>query len=213
LVDEELTIATAIASRRGAEVVEPSMRKVVAFVAAIAALLAAASLRANPGGVQDGGRELRGFGLPEIDLQSKYDSLRYALVLIAGIVEYRRGLDALNERRMEEALDRLNGAAACFNANAKLRLARMYRTGDGVAVDREEALLWYLQLADSGYAVAQFELAAMLESEAKGPNDRAGALHWYRAAASGGDALARRRLALLDRDGDWIGRETPAAPR
>lgn len=179
------------------------MRRVAASLALAAVLLAAAPVKA-----QDGGSRLLG-----IDVQNKYGALRYALILVAGTVEYCRALGALKERRTEDALDRLHAAARFFNANAKLRLARMYRSGEGVPADREEALLWYLQLADSGHALAQFELAALIEAGARGVPDREGALHWYRKAAEGGDRLAQRRLALLYAAGQWVGRDFAEARR
>jgi TPR repeat protein len=121
-------------------------------------------------------------------------TLNYVGGRVTGTLAYWRGVYAIHAGETEAAVDAFVAAAARHDTDAMLRLARMHRDGDGVPVDHDEALVWYLPLALQGHATAQFELARMIEANAKGPKDHEGALHWYRQAAAAGDRRAEQRL-------------------
>jgi len=136
----------------------------------------------------------------DLDLGTEWSVFRYSSARVSGTLEYWRGLLALESGRTDDALEAFEAAAGRFNPDAKLRLARMYRDGNGVPVDHEEAILWYLPLAADGHSLAQYELAQMLEAGARETKGREAALYWYRQAAEGGDPSAQRRLATAEHD-------------
>ena len=56
-------------------------------------------------------------------------------------------------------------AAEAGHVAAQLRLADMYRTGEGVAKDEAEALAWFRRAAAQGSVPAQFFVGPLREGE------------------------------------------------
>ncbi len=78
---------------------------------------------------------------------------------------------------------------------------RMYRHGDGVAVDSKRAFALIERAARHGDAAAMFTLSNMLEAGEGAPRDRKAAQRWLEAAAQREFAPALQQLALYLQDG------------
>jgi TPR repeat protein len=73
----------------------------------------------------------------------------------------------------------------------------MYRHGEGVQPDYEQALAWYRKAADQGWAQAQTELGFMYVTGLGVWQNYKEAFAWYRKAADQGVAAAQHSLGLL----------------
>ena len=73
----------------------------------------------------------------------------------------------------------------------------MYANGHGVPQDYAEAVRWYREAANQGYAEAQYNLGVMYGKGEGVPQDHAEAVRWYRKAAAQGDADAQHNLGLM----------------
>ncbi len=89
-----------------------------------------------------------------------------------------------------------NPLAKKGNAEAQFNLGWLYRNGDGVAVDKQQAQQLWETAAEKGHAEAQMALGTLYSMERASPENRALAVRWFSAAAEQGfeDAL----LILLD---------------
>jgi localization factor PodJL len=79
----------------------------------------------------------------------------------------------------------LTRAAEAGYGPAEALLAEMYRTGNGVAVDRTQAMRWALTAARQGIPAAEFS-AGMLEYEEPGVAAHLEAYKWFELAARAG---------------------------
>ncbi len=102
-------------------------------------------------------------------------------------------------------------AAEQGHASAQFALAEMYKNGDGVARDLQEALRWYRKAAEQGQPGAQLLLGVMYEGGTGVPVDMAEAAHWYRLSAGNGDARAQLLLGNLYNAGQGVPRDAVAA--
>src|SRR6185295_14898707 len=82
-------------------------------------------------------------------------------------------------------------------APAQFNLGVMYRHGEGVPQDIQEAVKWYLKSAEQGYAPAQFNLGVMYRHGEGVPQDAREAVKWYRRAAEQGHAWAQNNLGVM----------------
>src|SRR5690349_13967026 len=83
--------------------------------------------------------------------------------------------------------------AEAGDAQAQLRLASAYETGQGVDRDAGEAEKWYRRAAESGLADAQNSVGSILQARGQ----YAEALPWYEKASNQGHAPATNNLAYL----------------
>ena len=65
----------------------------------------------------------------------------------------------------------------------------MYDLGEGITQDSTEAVKWYRQSAEQGYALAQYALGVIYEKGEGATNDYKQAVQWYRQAAKQGYAM------------------------
>jgi TPR repeat protein len=79
------------------------------------------------------------------------------------------------------------------------------------AGDFAAALALWQPLADSGDAVAQFNLGILYDQGDGVTEDRAEAIRWYQAAAEQGDARAAFNLGLIYEAGDGVAQDMPQA--
>lgn len=112
-----------------------------------------------------------------------------------------------------DATATLQQAAAAFNAHdpatairlyrpladarderAEVSLGILYATGQGVARDMPQALVWLGKSADQGLQTAQTMLGQLHEAGAGVPQDLPQALHWYELAAAHGDERAKHAM-------------------
>ena len=98
-----------------------------------------------------------------------------------------------------QALDRylLRAAAELGDADAQFELALLYNNGEGVAVDQQQAMLWYRKAAEQGLAGAQFRLGKMYDDGEGVAEDDRQAVLWYHKAAEQGLADAQLRLGVM----------------
>lgn len=82
-----------------------------------------------------------------------------------------------------ETLKDLMGRAQAGDAQAKVRIGRMYSTGNGVWENAAEAVRWYRMAAEQGSAEAQCLLAGRYTTGTGVPQDYAQALFWASLAA------------------------------
>jgi len=87
---------------------------------------------------------------------------------------------------------------------AQNELGCIYETGDGVAVDFDEAAKWYRRAADQGHAMAQGNLGYLYLVGKGVPKDKAAAIQWWRKSADGGCAGSMFNLALSYQNGEGV---------
>ena len=110
-----------------------------------------------------------------------------------------------------ESLAKLREAAAQGDANAQFDLAWKYHYGQGVAVDKAEALRWFRLSAGQGLVAAQFCLGIFLYG--MGDPHLAEAANWYRKAAEQGFPNAQYNLGLCYRHGHGVPKNEAEARR
>lgn len=88
----------------------------------------------------------------------------------------------------ERSVELLQQGASAGDEEAQHDLANAYRTGTGVAMDLDQAVVWYHQAASAGRPSSLTALGAALLSRATSEDERAGALDALRRAALAGHA-------------------------
>ena len=84
-------------------------------------------------------------------------------------------------------------------ADAQLRLAFMYKDGEGVTANMDKALYWAEKAAMQGFDLAQTE-TGVLYSTVKGDSEKA--MYWLEKAAAQGEETAIEILELLKKQGN-----------
>jgi len=72
-----------------------------------------------------------------------------------------------------------------------------YFHGNGVEQSNEQAVYWYRQAAEQGYALAQDNLGWMYGTGTGVPRDDEQAVYWFRQAAEQGFANAQNNLGMM----------------
>jgi hypothetical protein len=96
---------------------------------------------------------------------------------------------------------------------AQTRLGWLYREGNGVGRDHEQARLWFTQAALQGNSGGQFSLGTLYEHGRGVPRNPAEAARWYRLAADQGHAGAQNNLGWLYQNGQGLPRDPAEAAR
>lgn len=104
-------------------------------------------------------------------------------------------------------------AAEQDHADAQFRLARLYDTGKGVALNYSLAAVWYRQAAERGVASAQNSLGDLYGKGQGVARDFAEAMRWFQKAADGGNAYAFNNLGLMYFNGQGVPKDDWAAAR
>ena len=106
--------------------------------------------------------------------------------------------DTLFEKAVRRMLFReLLPLAEQGDAAAQHKLGVMYDNGEGILVNKAEAVKWYRKAAEQGHEGAQIRLALMFRHGWGVSKDVAEAEKWYRKAAEQGDADAQYWLEKL----------------
>ncbi|KAK5829603.1 hypothetical protein F5H01DRAFT_393684 [Linnemannia elongata] len=87
--------------------------------------------------------------------------------------------------------------ASLGDAKSQVKLGDMYRTGDGVEQDFNEARYWYLKAADQGNPAGQCNLGHLYRLELGVDRNHSTALSWYKKAAYQGDADGQCYVGLV----------------
>ena len=99
---------------------------------------------------------------------------------------YDEGVAAYARGDYATALREFRPLAEQGHADSQHFLGFMYRKGEGVPQDDDEALKWTRKAAEQGHAEAQNNLGAMYAEGEGVRQDNAEALRWYRKAAEQG---------------------------
>ncbi|WP_372827646.1 trypsin-like peptidase domain-containing protein [Polaromonas sp.] len=97
------------------------------------------------------------------------------------------------------------------HAAAQNNLGVMYKDGQGVSKDNEQASVWYRKAAEQGNASAQFNLGLMYLGGQGVPKDEPLAVAWYRKAAEQEHANAQYNLGLMYAQGRGIPKDEQSA--
>ncbi len=79
----------------------------------------------------------------------------------------------------------------------KVRPGLCYKNGDGVAVDKAEAVRWFRLVANQRYSIAQFNLGLCYKNGDGVALDNAEVVRWFRLAVDQGHCGAQRELELM----------------
>ena len=96
----------------------------------------------------------------------------------------------------DDQLSDLKAQAERGDAVAQFNLGSMYRKGEGVTQDYDEAFKWYRKAAEQGYAKAQFNLGLMYANGHGVAQDNVEAYMWLSIAAAE-DKLSNKQLDSL----------------
>jgi hypothetical protein len=122
----------------------------------------------------------------------------------SGIAGPKEGTDAFVKGDYVTALKELRPLAERGNAKAQYRLGRMYEFGQGVVVDKAQALVWLRKSAAQGDAEAQLELGVMYATGDGVKQDDKMAVELFQKAATQGEATAQYNLGLMYAKGNGV---------
>jgi len=108
--------------------------------------------------------------------------------------DYETATAAYRSNDYQTAYRELLPLAQSGNAKAQALVAMMYKYGEAVDANFEEAFNWYLASAKQGYPPAQYSLAELYESGIGTTADPELALFWFTKAADAGLTRAKNRL-------------------
>jgi len=89
-------------------------------------------------------------------------------------------------------------------AMSQYYLGQMYRNGDGVSKNLQEAINWYRKAAEQGNALAQYNLGWIYDSGEGVPQNLNEAIKWYDKAAKQGDKYAPFNLGVMYYTGSGV---------
>lgn len=110
-----------------------------------------------------------------------------------------------------EQFNKLKNDAQVGDASAQFCLGMIYDEGEGVAVDKVEAVRWYRKSAEQGYIKAQNNLSSAYYTGEGVKKDLVEAVRWCRKAAEQGDIKAQNTLGGLYAMGDGVLKDTVEA--
>ena len=132
--------------------------------------------------------------------------MRYATLVLAVVVvlvaapactDFEAGKEAYDRGDYATELQKWRPLAEQGDAEAQKYLGNMYRRGDGVPQDYQEAVRLYRLAAEQGHAKAQFNLGRMYAKGRGVPKDHVQAHMWLSLAAAQGDKRAPKRRDRL----------------
>jgi len=138
------------------------------------------------------------------------------LILDASAAEQgpvEEALQLLEEGQSEQALARLQGAAAEGSGSAWYELGRLHQQGRGVPIHRGEARECFRQGAELGHPLAQFELGRHYYDNLSRPEAPEQALLWLERAADQGVAEAQFLMGMMLMFGQRVERHPAQAVR
>ena len=118
---------------------------------------------------------------------------------------FDEGIEAYQEGAFAVALGEFRPLDAEGDATAQYSLGVMYRNGEGVARDDQQAVEWYRRAAVQGHAMAESSLGFMYWMGNGVARNDVKATDWFRKAAKQGDAAAQYNLGHAY----WDGRGVP----
>lgn len=117
---------------------------------------------------------------------------------VAAHADFAQGVRAYEAGDHKAALDAWLPLAERGDVAAMRNVGHLYRWGQGVEKDVPQAMQWYRKAAETGFARAQANLAAIyLQGDEGVPIDYPEARKWFEAAARQGHAVAQYNLGLM----------------
>lgn len=104
----------------------------------------------------------------------------------------------------KQAFDLWHGPAMAGDPESQAWLGSLHANGEGVPVDDQAALGWYLKAAEQGNHMAQANVGAFYFMGRGTPRDMAAAVKWLTAAAEGKDLNGLFNLAVLYAKGEGV---------
>jgi uncharacterized protein len=127
------------------------------------------------------------------------------IILLSAVFIYEK---AYNN---DPTLDELKLLANQGDIDAQNKLGSAYYNGKGVEKNIAEALRWFTQSAQKGYAKAQYNLGVMYYVGQGVPKSQAEALNWFSKAAGQGLSDAQYNLGVMYYQGAGITQNYPEA--
>jgi tetratricopeptide (TPR) repeat protein len=116
----------------------------------------------------------------------------------AAYADFAQGVRAYEAGDHKGAFEAWLPLAERGDVAAMRNIGHLYRWGQGVEKDIQQAMHWYRKAAETGFARAQANLAAIyLQGDEGVPIDHAEARKWFEAAARQGHAVAQYNLGLM----------------
>ena len=104
-------------------------------------------------------------------------------------------------------------AAEAGDVDAQLKLADIYKSGDGVSQDYAEAVKWYRLAAEQGDPDAQASLGVAYRDGSGVAQDKIEAVRWFRVAAEAGDGKGMNELGFAYFSGNGVAKDIDQALR
>ena len=89
----------------------------------------------------------------------------------------------LSQLSFGQNFNKINKSAEKGNAESQYKLAYMYRVGEGVLMDKNQAFYWYKKSAEKGHKEAQYNLGIMYDTGEGTLIDKVQAFKWYKKSA------------------------------
>jgi hypothetical protein len=131
----------------------------------------------------------------------------------SALADYKTGLDAYQKGDFKTALAEVKPSAEQGNAMAQFGMGLMYRNGQGVLPDYQEAHKWFSLAAEQGNGAAQFNLAMLYHNGQGVPKNYQEAARIYRLAAENGNARAQYNLGTMYQMGQGVPQDYKEAAR
>lgn len=97
------------------------------------------------------------------------------------------------------------------DAEAQFKLGYMYKSGEKIPKDYEQAVHWYTKAAEQGNVRAQYNLAVMYNGGQEIPQNFPQALRWYTRASEQGHTRAQYNLGVMYYNGQGTPRNMKQA--
>lgn len=139
-------------------------------------------------------------------------ALPLLLAAVPAHADFAQGVKAYEAGEFKTAYDAWLPLAEKGDVAAMRNIGHLYRWGQGVDKNIEEAMRWYRKAAESGFSRAQANLAAIyLQGDEGVPVNYEEALKWFAAAAIQGLAVAQYNLGLMYELGLGVEKSEPRA--
>ena len=145
---------------------------------------------------------------PKVKLRPLYIALTLALVPLTTLADKE---PVVQKAVDDDEFSKWKTMAEQGNAEAQVHIGKMYVTGNGVALNWNEAAKWYRKAAEQGHAHAQYSLGLRYYYGVFVSADSSEAIKWFLKAAEQGDASAQDKLGSMYSRGDGVPKNSAKA--
>ena len=132
--------------------------------------------------------------------------LLLALIVWVGFAPYAWAEE--NAATKEGPPKELTAKAEKGDAQSQFSLGLMYFKGDGIPMNKAEAVKWWRKAAEHGHADSQYNLGLAYALNGHGvPKDEAEAVKWWRKTAEQGDASSQHALGFAYANGHGVAKD------